>query len=80
MRYKELKGMELPSFLEIEIVVEDDSKQVYVHSKSHTPKKSKMTWSYADDYPDHKILWDHKLVQSVCQRYGIREVTKFEVT
>lgn len=81
MRYKMLNGMELPSFLEIEIEVEDDNtKAVYVNSKIHKPSRSKMTWTYDADYSDHRILNDPRLINSVCGRYGIRVVTKFEVS
>lgn len=71
--------MQLPHYVSIEIVEENESLVVYAHSTIHNPKKKLLSFSYALEYPVAKILSDERLVKTVGALYGFREVHKFEV-
>lgn len=48
----------LPHWLSFEIVTENDSKTVVVHSRIHKNRVVKMTPSYSTDFTDTEIIKD----------------------
>lgn len=48
--------MKLPFYLTIELVEEDNSVKVFINSRIHVNKRSKLSMSFSYDYTDEEII------------------------
>ena len=66
----------LPSYLTIEIEHKGNSKFVIIHSFIHVNKINRTGMEYSDEFTDHEILNDGRVLDYICNVYGLKLETK----
>lgn len=70
--YLNIRNLQLPSYLSIEIRQQGDTKYVYVNSTIHVNKQLKVPHSYSLDWPDEEILNDVDLFNFIKKAYDLK--------
>ena len=74
--YHHVSGYQLPHYLSIEIEHTGNSKHVIVHSTIHVDKINRTGMEYSDEFTDHEILNDGRVLGYICNVYGMKLETK----
>lgn len=74
--YHHVSKYALPSYLTIEIEHKGNSKFVIIHSFIHVEKVNKTGMEYSYKFTDDEILNDGRVLEYICDVYGIKLETK----
>ena len=74
--YHHISKYALPHYLSIEIEQKDNTKLVVIHSTIHENKTNRTHLMYSDDFTDDEILNDGRVLEYICDVYGMRLETR----
>ena len=74
--YHHVSKYALPSNLTIEIEHKGNSKFVIIHSFIHVNKINRTNMEYSDEFTDDEILNDERVLEYICDVYGMKLETK----
>ncbi len=74
--YHHVSKYTLPSYLTIEIEHKGNSKFVIIHSFIHVNKINRTNMEYSDEFTDDEILNDERVLEYICDVYGMKLETK----
>lgn len=74
--YHHVSKYALPSYLTIEIEHKGNSKFVIIHSFIHVNKINRTNMEYSDEFTDDEILNDERVLEYICDVYGMKLETK----
>ena len=74
--YHHVSKYALPSYLTIEIEHKGNSKFVIIHSFIHVEKVNKTGMEYSYKFTDDEILNDGRVLEYICDVYGMKLETK----
>ena len=74
--YHHVSKYALPSYLTIEIEHKGNSKFVIIHSFIHVNKINRTNMEYSDEFTDDEVLNDERVLEYICDVYGMKLETK----